>query len=190
MASILDLLKTETGQQLINGASKETGISKEKAGSVLSMALPAILGALKNNAKSDEGEKKLNQALESDEHDGSILNNLGGFLQGDKSDLLSKGAGILKHVMGGEEEASLKNNISTTTGVEASSIGKIIKMALPVVMGFLGKQKKEANGGGVSSLLKSAMGTNQDDNMLGDIAGKFFGGNKGDDEKSGGFFGN
>ena len=59
MASILDLLKTNTGQQLIEGASQETGISKEKAGSVLSMALPAILGSLKNNAKSEEGEKKI-----------------------------------------------------------------------------------------------------------------------------------
>jgi len=80
MLSILDLLKTEAGQKLIHGASYEAGFSKEKTGSVLSMALPAILGAMKSNAKTDEGEKSLKNALELNEYDGSILSSLGGML--------------------------------------------------------------------------------------------------------------
>lgn len=190
MASILDLLKTETGQKLINGASEETGVSKDKAGSVLSMALPAILGSMKNNAESDEGEKNLNNALESDEHDGSILDNLGGMLGGgDKGGLISKGAGILKHVMGGGEESALTDNISKVTGVDSSSISKIIKMAMPVVMGFLGNQKKkDGTSNNITSLLSSAMGTSGDGNLLGDVASNLLGGDD-DDDKSGGGLG-
>ena len=192
MASILDLLKTEAGQNLINGASIEAGVSKEKTGSVLSMALPAILGAMKSNANTKEGEENLNKAIESEEHDGSILNNLSGMLGGDNSGLLSKGAGILGNVLSGGKESALTANISKMTGVDASSVGKIIKMAMPLVMGFLGKQKQNS-GGGLTSLLGSAMGTSGDKDasmletlldadgdgsMLDDVAGKFLGGNK------------
>jgi len=182
MASILDLLKTEAGQNLINGASKEVGVSKEKTGSVLSMALPAILGAMKSNANTKEGEENLNKALESEEHDGSILNNLSGMLGGDNSSLLGKGAGILGNVLSGGKESALTANISKMTGVDASSVGKIIKMAMPLVMGFLGKQKQNS-GGGLSSLLGSAMGTSgdKDTSMLNDVAGNFLGGNKKDE---------
>lgn len=196
MSSILDLLKTEAGQNLINGASNEAGVSKEKTGSVLSMALPAILGAMKSNAKTEEGEKNLNNALESKEHDGSILSNLGGMLGGgDGGSLLSKGGDILGHVLGGGKESALTGNISKMTGVDASSVGKIIKMAMPLVMGFLGKQKQSGGGGGLSDMLGSAMGTSGDKDasmleslldadgdgsVMDDIAGKFLGGDKKD----------
>lgn len=190
MSSILDLLKTTAGQELIAGASEETGVSKEKTGSVLSMALPAILGAMKGDSSgSQEG---LEKALNSSEHNGSILNNLGGLLSGDKSELLNKGGSILGHVLGGSQQNALTQNISKMTGVDASSIAKIIKMAMPVVMGFLGKQKQEG-GANLSSLLGSAMGTSGkrdgsmlnalldadgDGSVMDDVAGKLFGGDK------------
>ncbi|MDT0293987.1 DUF937 domain-containing protein [Mesonia ostreae] len=194
MSSILDVLKTEAGQNLINGASNEAGVSKEKTGSVLSMALPAILGAMKSNANTTEGKKSLTNALESKEHDGSILSNLGGMLSGgDSGSLLSKGGDILGHVLGGGKESALAGNISKMTGVDASSVIKIIKMAMPLVMGFLGKQKQSSGGGGLMDMLGSAMGTSGDKDasmleslldadgdgsVMDDLAGKFLGGDK------------
>lgn len=159
------------------------------------MALPAILGAMKSNAKTDEGEKSLNNALESEEHDGSILSSLGGMLSGgDSGSLLSKDGDILGHVLGGGQESALTSNISKMTGVDASSVGEIIKMAMPLVMGFLGKQKQSSGGGGLSAMLGSAMGTSgdKDASMLeslldsdgdgsvtDDLADKFLGGGLG-----------
>ena len=111
---------------------------------------------------------------------------------GDGGSLLSKGGDILGHVLGSGKESALTNNISKMTGVDASSVGKIIKMAMPLVMGFLGKQK-QSGGSGLSSILGSAMGTSGDKDasmleslmdadgdgsMLDDVAGKFLGGNK------------
>lgn len=49
MASILDLLKTDVGEQLIQGATTETGETKDNIVSVLSMALPTMLGAMNKN---------------------------------------------------------------------------------------------------------------------------------------------
>ena len=70
MASILDLLKTEIGEKVIAKASDKTNESKDKVSSVLGMAMPLLLGALKNNSKDEEGAKKISGALDSEKHNG------------------------------------------------------------------------------------------------------------------------
>lgn len=196
MASILDLLSSDAGKQLVNGASAQTGVSTEKTTNVLSMALPAILGAMQRNASTPQGAQNLNNALADDRHDGSMLNQLGGLLGGgsEGSGLLSAGEGILKHVLGGNQDR-LQNNISKTSGVDASSVGQIIKMAAPILMSILGSQKRKDNvsEGGIGNLLGSVLGKNTDHDqslittlldadgdgsVLDDVAGMVFGGNK------------
>lgn len=49
MAGILDLLGNKNVQQIINGVSGETGVSTSQASSVISMALPLLMGAMQNN---------------------------------------------------------------------------------------------------------------------------------------------
>ena len=49
MASILDFLDTEKGKQFIQKSSDQVNESPEKVKSVLGMALPMIMGALKKN---------------------------------------------------------------------------------------------------------------------------------------------
>jgi hypothetical protein len=79
MSSILDLLNSDMGKQLISGASAQSGQSAEKTSSVLTMALPFLLGAMKNNSATPDGATGLLSALNA-KHDGSILDNLGGLL--------------------------------------------------------------------------------------------------------------
>lgn len=204
MASILDLLSSDVGKKLIDGASAQTGQSADKTANVLSMALPVILGAMQRNAATPQGAKNLNNALEDSRHDGSVLNQLSGLLGGENADssLLNDGAGILKHVLGGNQQR-VEQNISKTSGVDADSVGKIIKMAAPVLMGVLGNQKRKDNVGesGIGNLLGSVLGKNTnhdrslietlldadgDGSVLDDIAGMVFGGGK---KKKGGFLG-
>lgn len=195
MASILDLLSSDTGKQLIESASAQTGQSKEKTANVLSMALPVILGAMQRNASTPQGADNLNKALEDNRHDGSILDQLGGLLgSGNTDSLLKDGAGILKHVLGGNQ-SSVEKNIGRASGVDAESVAKIIKIAAPILMGILGNQKRKdkVTQGGIGSLIGSVLGKNTDHDrslietlldtdgdgsVIDDVAGMFLGGKK------------
>ena len=195
MASILDLLSSDLGKQLISGASAQTGQSTDKTANVLSMALPVILAAMQRNASTPQGAQSLNNALDDSRHDGSILDQLGGLLGGSgDSNLLNDGAGILSHVLGGNQE-KVAQNISKTSGVDANSVAQIIKMAAPILMGVLGSQKRKDNVGesGIGDLLGSVLGKNTnhdrslietmldadgDGSVIDDVAGMVLGGNK------------
>lgn len=188
MASILDLLNTQTGEQLINKASAKTSADKDKVSSVLGMALPLILGAMKKNTKEPQGAENLNKALQSDKHDGELLNNLD---NKDAEELSGEGNKILDHVLGSKQGGIIKT-IATALNLDESSVGKILQMAAPVVMGLLGKQKRKDNVGtsGLSDLLSSVMGSNAshdqsliesmldangDGNVIDDIGGMLMG---------------
>lgn len=81
MEGLMDLLQSDMGKQIINGVSSQTNASQSQTQSVLSMALPVLMGAMKRNAASPEGAEGLMGAL-SNKHDGSILDNLGGLFGG------------------------------------------------------------------------------------------------------------
>ncbi len=156
MAGLMDLLNSDLGKQIIGSITQQTGVSPEQAGSVISNSLPEILGKLQqNNANGDSG---LLGALLGGKHDGSILDNLSGYLNGgDHSD----GGKILGHVFG-EDKSGLESSLSEKTGVDSSIISKILPILMPIIMGYLGKQ---ANNSGVS-----------DNSGLGSILGSVLGG--------------
>ena len=159
----MDLLSGPMGQQLISGVANQTGNSTEKTGSVLSMALPLLMGAMKKNASTPQGAQGLMSAL-SNKHDGSILNNLGGLFGGgvDPS-VKNDGAGILGHVLGGKQP-QVESAISQKSGVDASSVASILQMAAPILMGFIGQKKQQQNvnePSGMQSLLGNLMGGGQ-----------------------------
>ncbi|HEA28376.1 MAG TPA: DUF937 domain-containing protein [Leeuwenhoekiella sp.] len=209
MPGLLDLLNSDTAKQLISSTSKETGASEEKTSSVLNMAMPLLLGAMNRNAKSPEGASSLMSAL-SNKHNGSILDNLGSILGGDGVDQSVKkdGEGILGHVLGGKQ-SMIQQTISQKVGLDAGTVGQILKIAAPIVLGFLGKKKQENNvneAGGLSSMLGSLLGgqgdgnqnlieslldSNGDGSVIDDLSGMFLGNKnkKGGTGGLGGLFG-
>jgi hypothetical protein len=158
MPGLMDLLNSDLGKQIISGVSQQAGTNENETSSVLSSALPALVGAMQSNAATPEGHSGLLGALLGGKHDGSILDNLSGFLGGsDHSD----GANILGHVLGGNQE-NVQNNLSQNTGVSSDKVGMIMKMAAPILMGYLAKQAQSnglssngatASGGGLSDIL-------------------------------------
>ena len=183
------------GQQMIQGVSRETGQAEDKTADVLSMALPLLMGAMKKNASTPQGAQGLMNALSS-KHNGSILDDLGGLFSGGvDSGVMQDGAGILGHVLGGKQPA-VENALSQKSGMDPAAIANILKIAAPIVMGFLGRQKSQSNisdAGGMTALLGSMLGgqpqTNQslitslidadgDGSVLDDVAGMVLG-NKG-----------
>ncbi|UGU16262.1 DUF937 domain-containing protein [Sinomicrobium kalidii] len=208
MAGIADLLNSDLGRQIIGGVSNEAGTSQQDTTNVLSMALPVLMGAMQKNASSQEGAAELLGALSGSKHSGGILDNLGGFFGGgvnqeDEQD----GAGILGHILGGKQ-STVENAISQKSGVNAGTVSKIIKIAAPILMGFLGKQARQQNVNstdGVSGLLSGLMGgqgeknqslvsslldSDGDGSVLDDIAGMALGNKKGGGGLLGGLFGN
>ncbi|MBU3025057.1 DUF937 domain-containing protein [Zobellia galactanivorans] len=198
MSGLLDLLSSPMGKQLISGVASQTGNSTDQTGSVLSMALPVLMGAMKKNASSPEGAQGLMSAL-SGKHDGGILDNLGGLFSGgvDQS-VMDDGAGILGHVLGGKQ-TQVENALSQKSGMDAGSVATILKVAAPILLGYLGKQTKEQNvsdsngigdllgnlmGGGDSgnqqqSLIESFLDSDGDGSILDDVASMALGGKKG-----------
>lgn len=138
MSGISDLLNSDLGKELVKNISEKTGINAAQANDVVSSSVPALLGQMQNNVLSGEGASGLLSALTSGKHDGSILDNLSGFLNG--SDF-SDGNKILNHVAGNNQGAMVQN-LSAKTGVDSSIISKILPMLAPIIMGYLGKQTK------------------------------------------------
>lgn len=154
---ILKLITSQMGQGAISKISQMVGEDEEKTGNAVQVAMPTILNALNNNSNDPQGAQGILGALDRD-HDGSILDNISGFLGNTDG---AEGNGILKHILGDKREV-VENGLSNKAGISSSSMSKILAMVAPIVMGYLGKQKKQNNinsSGGISDLLTSVVGS-------------------------------
>jgi hypothetical protein len=169
MAGSLELLNSDLGKTIISGVSGSTGTDQNKTSSVLTMALPVLMKAMERNAATPEGAQGLMGALSS-KHDGSILDNLSGLFGGGVDEgVKTDGAKILSHVLGNKQQG-VEQVIGQKSGLDASSVSNILKVAAPILMGVLGKQAKQNN---VSS-----------QNDLGGLLGGLLGGNEAQNEQS------
>lgn len=206
MSGILDLLNSDMGRQMIGGLSQESRQPADKTASVLSMAMPLLMGAMKRNASTPEGAAGLMGAL-SGKHDGSILDNLGGLFSGGVNEEVKQdGLGILGHVLGGSQD-NVVSALSSKSGVDTNGVMQILQVAAPLVLGYLGKQSRQQNvsnqngigdllggllGGGSAqpkqqSLIESILDGDNDGSVIDDIAGMVLGG--GSQKSSGGLGG-
>ncbi|TAI48709.1 DUF937 domain-containing protein [Flagellimonas allohymeniacidonis] len=160
MSGLLDLLNSPMGKQLISGVAGQTGQSENKTADVLSMAMPLLMGAMKKNTSTPGGAQGLMNALSS-KHDGGILDDLGGLFGGGvDQNVMDDGAGILGHVFG-SKQPQVENALSSRSGIDAGSISQILKIAAPILLGYLGKQSRQQNVSspdGLNGLLGGLMG--------------------------------
>ncbi|MFS4483131.1 DUF937 domain-containing protein [Hyunsoonleella sp. 2307UL5-6] len=170
MSGILDLLNSDLGKTIISGVSGSTGTDQNKTSSVLTMALPVLMKAMQRNAAaSPQGAEGLMNAL-NNKHDGSILDNLGGLFGGGVDEnVKNDGDKILGHVLG-QKRQGVEQVLGQKSGLDAGSVGNILKVAAPILMGVLGKQTRQNN---VSS-----------SNGIGDLLGGLLGGNSAKQEQS------
>ena len=196
MAGILDLLNSDLGKTIISGVAGQTGQDTNKTSGLLTMALPVLMQAMKNNASTPQGAEGLLGALKG-KHDGSILDNLGGLFGGGvDNNVMQDGERILGHVLGGKQQ-NVQNALSQKSGMDAGSVAQILKVAAPILMGVIGKQTRESNvsnsadlGGMLGGLLKgnspqqeqsflvSILDADGDGSIIDDVAGMVLGGNK------------
>ena len=101
MNGILDLLADNIGGAQMGQLASAIGADQSQTQTAVAAALPAILAAMNRNTNTTQGAQSLASALERD-HDGSLLDNLGGFLGGQMTGKAADGGGILGHILGGQ----------------------------------------------------------------------------------------
>ncbi len=193
MSGILDLLNSDLGKTIVSGVSQQSGQSQDKTNSLLTMAMPVLMKAMKKNASTPQGAEGLFGAL-SNKHDGSILDDLGGLFGGGvDQNVMDDGGKILGHVLGGRQR-NVEQALSSKSGIDAGSVGQILKVAAPILMGILGKQQRQQNvrepsgldgllGGMMKgsspqqeqSFLESILDADGDGSVIDDVAGMVLG---------------
>jgi hypothetical protein len=140
-SDLLGSLMGQLGGGGIEQIGRSVGLDSGDVSNVLAGAMPAILAGLTRNTSSNAGAESLLGALDRD-HDGSVLDDVMAYLGGGGD--LGAGSGILGHVLGGRQ-ATVEQAISKSSGVDLASVGKILAMVAPLLMGALGKAKREQN---------------------------------------------
>lgn len=137
---ILEMLQRELGGDAVSQISRQIGADQGATQQAIQGALPMLVSALAKNTSQSGGASALLGALDRD-HDGSILDDVAGFLgQGDAS----PGSAILKHVLGGRREAAA-NGLGRMSGLDRGSAGQLLALLAPIVMGAIGKARRQKN---------------------------------------------
>ncbi|MBT8076501.1 MAG: DUF937 domain-containing protein [Gammaproteobacteria bacterium] len=144
----MDLLKTISSKLDDNALGQIAGMLGTDTGgtrNAVESALPLLIAGLNKNANSG-GAADIMKAVQTD-HDGSILENLSGFLGQQPS---SSDGRIVDHIFG-QRRGNIEQQVAQSSGLSGDAVGKLMANLAPVVMGALGSQSK--GGGGLSDLV-------------------------------------
>lgn len=169
---LMELLQDQLSGGLMDQLTNQVGAEKEQTMAATTGAISALLNGLSKNVSQPEGAQGLLSALERD-HDGSILDNLSGFLGGSvqpQNANMLNGAGILGHILGGSQN-SVVDTIAKMSGLDKSKTGQLLITLAPVLLGMLGKLKNQENvgGGGLIDLITKTQQNHNQQSAAGGI---------------------
>lgn len=141
--SILEILNDQLDDDAIAKIGGLLGTDTKATERAITGAIPVLIGALSRNAASGDGLSSLAKAVTKD-HDGSLLDNLGGFLSGGGN--MGVGEAILGHVLGGRRDRTT-TGLSHATGLNAQSVMKLLAILAPIVMAALARSQRQAPAG-------------------------------------------
>jgi hypothetical protein len=151
MSSMMNILGQTLSDDVVAQIGGQLGVDRATAQKAVGLSIPVLVEALSRNASDPAGAQSLEQAVRRD-HDGSILDNLGGLLGGGAQGGL--GGAILGHVLGGKQN-SVQERIGRATGLDAGAVGQLLAILAPIVLGALGRAS-QGGGGGLGSVLGGA----------------------------------
>lgn len=166
MDNIIELLQSQLSGQVLDQLSNRIGAdSNEKTAVATNGVVSTLVAALSKNASSSDGSNALLSALDRD-HDGSIFDDLSGFIGGQNvpvNNRAANGAGIVQHVLGAKQ-SNVTEMISKMSGLDSNKISQLLITLAPVVMGALGKAKKQTpqhDRAGIPELLQRSVRSEQ-----------------------------
>ena len=172
---LTNILGALTGNDAVDTIAKNLKLDSNQVSSVITSALPSLLGAMQKNASTQGGAEALTKALgDHAGNAGNILSNLSG------ADL-TDGNKILSHIFGGNL-SSVISGISNKSGVANTSVSKILAVIAPSLLALLGKGQKSSgtNAAGLAGMIGTILMASQAQKSggLGDLLGglgKIFG---------------
>jgi hypothetical protein len=175
--SVLEDLRSRLSGGTVDDISRRIGADPGQTKQAIDAALPMLLAALGQEAADPSRSAGLKQAIRED-HDGSVVDNLGEYLSGRMSGRATNGEGIVNHVLGDRREPAVQA-LSTKSGLDLGSIASLLPLLAPIVMGMLGK--KERSGGLSLDSITDALGQDtrraaDEQPDLGDLLGSVLGG--------------
>ena len=115
---ISSVISTVLSSKSVSGISESTGATKKEVTSVLSSALPSLIGGMSSQASGTDTSDGFVGALLS--HAGNSTSSISSFF---KNVDLSDGAKIVSHLLGSGEKSET-SKISEETGVSQSKVKK------------------------------------------------------------------
>ncbi len=173
---LMELLKGQLGGAVMDQLSNQIGGDRQQTETATNGILSTLVGALSQNASKPGGADLLTSALDRD-HDGSILNDITGFLGGNNTvpnASTTNGAGILSHILG-DKLGPAADMIGQISGLNGEQTGSLMTKLAPLVLGVLG-QAKQQNGldaEGIAGLLGNTTQTQSGDNPFMGMVTKF-----------------
>ncbi|MEO1258245.1 MAG: DUF937 domain-containing protein [Bacteroidota bacterium] len=178
MTDLFDLLKGQLDDNLIGQLSNQLGgADRQQTQKAAQGAISTLVSALAKNAANPEKAAGLNNALDND-HDGSILDNITDLIGGNLGQQHSRagnGAGIIKHLLGPQQSGAI-DMISKMSGLDSGKSGNMLATLAPIVMGMLGKQKRQGGMdiGAIAGLLSNSVNNQRSSgNPMLDMANRF-----------------
>lgn len=155
----MNLLQGQLSEGVLDQLTQQIGASdKKQTAAATAGIMNTLVGALAKNAANPEGAQSLSNALDRD-HDGSVLDNVmdmftGGGQVAQQNSRAMNGAGILNHILGDRQGGAI-DMISKLSGLDSGKTGNLMTMLAPMLMGALGRQKRQQglDVGGLANLL-------------------------------------
>ncbi|MGI9606548.1 MAG: DUF937 domain-containing protein [Acidimicrobiales bacterium] len=153
--SLMSGLASQFGGDTIGQLSKLVGADEDQTARAVASALPMLVGSMAGSADSAPGVNSLFGALSND-HDGSILDDLGGLLSNSYASRVvgQDGSRILGHVFGNKQPA-VEQTVSKSAGIPMDLVARLLPILAPIVMGYIGRRLRGdgLDAGGLGSVL-------------------------------------
>ena len=143
------ILGALTAGSAVNDMGKQFNMNSNQVNSVITSALPTLIGAMQKNTSTESGANSLAGALASHLGDGINLN----------STNLLDGSKILSHILGSNSDSFI-TALAQKNGVSNSQASGVLSAILPMLLGLIGKGQKSTNTStvGLGGLLGSILG--------------------------------
>ena len=153
--NLMDMAKSYLTNELVSKASSSLGESEGGISKIISAAVPSLISSIADKTSTTEGAHEVAK-MAADQHSSGLLGSLGNFFGGDNSSsMLGGGASIISSLLGGGKGNMLTSLISNFAGSKSSSVGTILSMVAPAILGMIGKHSSDNNvsASGLGSLM-------------------------------------
>ena len=158
------LMNSMGSESSVEALSQKTGSSTKDTSSFLSSALPMLMGALTQNASTQDGASSLANALTQHTDTSSMAEQIA---NADEND----GSAIIQHIFG-DNSGQAVNTISQDTGIESGQVSSLLSNIAPALLSGLSaatgsaqNSQQESGGFDFSGLLGMFGGGNSNSNQ-------------------------